>query len=80
MSRSAWLFSPSCSVRIETEADTEVRNYIAIAEPSAGGQTWRISFPGLPGITSATDGPEQIAPQARDVLASAVVLGLPTLS
>ena len=42
-----------------------VRNYIAIAEPSDDGQTWWISFPGLPGITSAADRPEQIAAQAR---------------
>jgi len=51
-----------------------VRNYIAIAEPSHDG-TWWISFPGCPGVTSAADGPEQIAPQARDALASAVEAG-----
>jgi len=51
-----------------------VRNYIAIAEPSADG-TWWISFPGFPGVTSAADGPEQIAPQARDALASAIEAG-----
>jgi predicted RNase H-like HicB family nuclease len=55
---------------------TDVRNYIAIAEPSDDGQTWWISFPGLPGITSAADRPEQIAAQARDALASAVDAGL----
>jgi predicted RNase H-like HicB family nuclease len=51
-----------------------VRNYIAIAEPSADG-TWWISFPGLPGVTSAADGPEQIAPQAQNALASAIEPG-----
>jgi predicted RNase H-like HicB family nuclease len=51
-----------------------VRNYIAIAEPSADG-TWWISFPGLPGVTSAADGPERIAPQAQDALASAIEAG-----
>jgi predicted RNase H-like HicB family nuclease len=51
-----------------------VRNYIAIAEPSDGGAWW-ISFPGLPGVTSAADGPEQIAPQAQDALTSAVEAG-----
>ena len=33
------------------------------------GRTWWISFPGLPGVTSAADG-EQIAAQARDALCS----------
>jgi len=42
-----------------------VRNYIAIAEPSGDGKTWWISFPGIPGVTSAADGPEQVARQAR---------------
>jgi predicted RNase H-like HicB family nuclease len=51
-----------------------VRNYIAIAEPSDRG-VWWISFPGLPGVTSAADGPEQIVPQAQDALASAVEAG-----
>jgi predicted RNase H-like HicB family nuclease len=51
-----------------------VRNYIAIAEPSDDG-TWWISFPNLPGVTSAADGPEQIATQAQDALASAVEAG-----
>jgi predicted RNase H-like HicB family nuclease len=54
----------------------DVRNYIAIAEPSDAGQTWWISFPGLPGVTSAADGPEQIAAQARDALASAIDAGM----
>jgi predicted RNase H-like HicB family nuclease len=52
-----------------------MRNYIAIAEPSDGGTTWWISFPGLSGVTSAADGPEQIAAQARDALASAAEAG-----
>jgi predicted RNase H-like HicB family nuclease len=51
-----------------------VRKYIAIAEPSDDG-TWWISFPNLPGVTSAADGPDQIAPQAQDALASAVEAG-----
>ena len=52
-----------------------MRNYIAIAEPSDDGTTWWISFPNLPGVTSAADRPEQIAGQARDALASAVEAG-----
>jgi len=52
----------------------KVRNYIAIAEPSDDG-TWWISFPNLPGVTSAADGPEQIASQAQDALTSAVEAG-----
>ena len=52
-----------------------MRNYIAIAEPSADGKTWWISFPGLPGVTSAADGPEHIARQAQDALTSAVEAG-----
>jgi len=52
-----------------------VRNYIAIAEPSDDGKTWWISFPGLPGVTSAADGPEHIATQARDALTSAIEAG-----
>jgi predicted RNase H-like HicB family nuclease len=51
-----------------------VRNYVAIAEPSDDG-TWWISFPGLPGVTSAASGAGQIAPQAQDALASAVEAG-----
>jgi predicted RNase H-like HicB family nuclease len=51
-----------------------VRNYIAIAEASEDG-TWWISFPGLPGVTSAANGAEQIAPQAQDALASAAEAG-----
>ena len=50
----------------------DVRHYIAIAEPYDDGATWWISFPGLPGVTSAADSPEQIAGQARDALASAI--------
>ena len=53
----------------------DVKNYIAIAEPSDDGKTWWISFPGFPGVTSAADGPEQIASQARDALASAMEAG-----
>ncbi len=52
-----------------------MRNYIAIAEPADAGKTWWISFPGFPGVTSVANGPEQIAPQARDALASAVEAG-----
>lgn len=52
-----------------------MKNYIAIAEPSGDGKTWWISFPGFPGVTSAADGPEQIAAQARDALASAIEAG-----
>lgn len=52
-----------------------MRNYIAIAEPSDDGTTWWISFPGLPGVTSAADRPEQIAAQARDALSSAIEAG-----
>jgi len=53
----------------------DVRNYIAIAEPSDDGTTWWISFPGFPGVTSAADRPDQIAEQARDALASAIEAG-----
>jgi predicted RNase H-like HicB family nuclease len=55
--------------------ETGVRNYIAIAEPSDDGKTWWISFPGFPGVTSAADGPEQIARQAQDALTSAIDAG-----
>jgi predicted RNase H-like HicB family nuclease len=51
-----------------------VRNYIAIAEPAGSGKWWT-SFPGLPGVTSAADGPEQTAPQAQDALTFAVEAG-----
>ncbi|HUZ65836.1 MAG TPA: type II toxin-antitoxin system HicB family antitoxin [Acetobacteraceae bacterium] len=53
-----------------------MRNFIAIAEPTDDGRTWWISFPGLPGVISATNGPEQIAAQARDALASACEAGV----
>jgi predicted RNase H-like HicB family nuclease len=53
-----------------------MRNFIAIAEPADDGRTWWISFPGLPGVTSAADGPEQIAAQARDALDSASEAGV----
>ncbi len=52
-----------------------MKNYIAIAEPSDDGKTWWISFPGLPGVTSAAGRPEQIVTQAQDALASAVEAG-----
>lgn len=52
-----------------------MRNDIAIAEPSDDGKTWWISFPGLPGVTSAADGPERIARQAQDALTSAIDAG-----
>jgi predicted RNase H-like HicB family nuclease len=52
-----------------------VKNYIAIVEPSDDGKTWWISFPGLPGIASAADRPEQIVTQAQDALASALEAG-----
>lgn len=53
-----------------------MRHTIAIAEKSDDGKTWWISFPGLPGVTSAADGPEQIALQARDALTSAIEAGV----
>ena len=52
-----------------------MRNYIVIAEPSADGKTWWISFPGLPGVISAANGPQHIARQAQDALTSAVEAG-----
>ena len=52
-----------------------MKNYIAIAEPSDDGQVRWISFPGMPGVTSAADRAEQIVSQARDALASAVAAG-----
>lgn len=52
-----------------------MRNYVAIAELSDDGRTWWISFPGMPGVTSAADGPEQIARQAQDALTSAIEAG-----
>jgi predicted RNase H-like HicB family nuclease len=51
-----------------------MRNYVAIAEPSDDGAWW-ISFPGLPGVTSTANRPQQIATQARDALASAIEAG-----
>jgi predicted RNase H-like HicB family nuclease len=59
-----------------TVKETDVKNYIAIVEPSDDGKTWWISFPSLPGITSAADRPEQIVTQARDAPASAVGAGV----
>jgi predicted RNase H-like HicB family nuclease len=58
-----------------TMRNIDVRNYIAIAEPSDDRQTWWISFPGLPGVTSAADRPEQITAQAQDALATAIDAG-----
>ena len=52
-----------------------MRNYIAIAEPSADGKTWWISFPGPPGVTSAADQPQRIARQVQDALTSAAGAG-----
>jgi predicted RNase H-like HicB family nuclease len=52
-----------------------VRNYIVIAEPSDDGKAWWISSPGLPGVTSAADGPEQIARQVQDALTLAIEAG-----
>jgi predicted RNase H-like HicB family nuclease len=54
-----------------------MRSYIAIAEPSDDGKTWWISFPGIPGVTSAAVGAQHIAAQARDALISAVDAGTP---
>jgi len=59
----------------EAVKERGVRNYIAIAEPSDDGKTWWISVPGLPGVTSAADGPEQIARQTQDALTSAIEAG-----
>ena len=59
----------------ETVRNLDVRNDIAIAEPSDDGATWWISLPGFPGVTSAAVLPEQIAERARDALASAVEAG-----
>jgi predicted RNase H-like HicB family nuclease len=50
-------------------------HYIAIAEPADDGKTWWISFPGVDGVTSAANGPGEIATQAADALASAVEAG-----
>lgn len=52
-----------------------MKSYIAIAEPSDDGTTWWISFPDLPGVTSAADSAREIVPQARDALASALAAG-----
>jgi predicted RNase H-like HicB family nuclease len=51
-------------------------HYIAIAEPADDGKSWWISFPGLDGVTSAADGPVEIATQAADALASAIEAGM----
>jgi predicted RNase H-like HicB family nuclease len=58
-----------------TRAPAGLRHVIAIAEPADDGRTWWISFPGLPGVTSAAGGAEQITAQARDALASASEAG-----
>ena len=52
-----------------------VKNYIAIVEASDDGRTLWISFPRLPGVTSAADRPEAIVRQAQDALASGVEAG-----
>lgn len=54
----------------------KVKNYVAIVEPSDDGKSWWISFPGLPGITSAADCSENIVSQAQDALASAIEAGV----
>ena len=51
-----------------------MKSYIAIAEPSEDGGWW-ISFPGLPGVTSAADRAAQIVAQAQDALTSALEAG-----
>jgi predicted RNase H-like HicB family nuclease len=51
-----------------------MKSYIAIAEPSDDGGWW-ISFPGLPGVTSAADGAAQIVAQAQEALTSALEAG-----
>ncbi len=49
------------------------RSYVAIAErPSEPGAAWWISFPSFPGVTSAATTAEEIEPQARDALATAL--------
>ncbi len=53
-----------------------MKNYIAVVEPSDDGKSWWISFPDLPGVTSAADRPEHIVMQAQDALASAVEAGI----
>jgi predicted RNase H-like HicB family nuclease len=53
-----------------------VGHYIAIAEPDDDGKTWWISFPGLDGVTSAADGPGEIATRAAEALASAADAGV----
>ncbi len=58
-----------------TRAPAGLRHVMAIAEPADDGRAWWISFPGLPGVTSAAGGPEQIAAQAQDALASASEAG-----
>jgi predicted RNase H-like HicB family nuclease len=53
-----------------------VKSYIAIAEPSDDGKTWWISFPSLPGVTSAASSPADSVFQAQDALASALGTGV----
>jgi predicted RNase H-like HicB family nuclease len=49
------------------------RSYVAIAEgPTLPGESWWISFPEFPGVTSAAATVEEIQGQARDALASAI--------
>jgi predicted RNase H-like HicB family nuclease len=51
-----------------------MKSYIAIAEQSDDGGWW-ISFPGLPGVTSAADRAARIVAQAQDALTSALEAG-----
>jgi predicted RNase H-like HicB family nuclease len=53
-----------------------LKNYVAIVEPSDDGKMWWISFPGLPGVTSAASTPGEIVAQAQDALASATENGV----
>jgi predicted RNase H-like HicB family nuclease len=55
--------------------ETDVKNYITVVEPSDDEKTWWISFPGLPGVTSAANRVDQIVTQARDALNSAIEAG-----
>jgi predicted RNA binding protein YcfA (HicA-like mRNA interferase family)/predicted RNase H-like HicB family nuclease len=59
-----------------TVKDTGVKNYVAVVEASDDGTTLWISFPGLPGVTSAADRPEAVVRQAQDALASAIEAGV----
>jgi predicted RNase H-like HicB family nuclease len=52
-----------------------MRNYIAIAEPSADNHSWWISFPALPGVTAAANVLGAIPKKAREALAAVVEAG-----